>query len=60
MIKGNLLLSGLLNEAAEVIRLPFAAATVPYITNRWEAYRGKSVEPKTGKKGLSELIKEHG
>jgi len=58
---GNLMLSVLLNEAAEVVRLPLAIATVPFITRRWERIRGpvKQDENKK-KKGMAALFKEHG
>mmetsp|Transcript_16152 Transcript_16152/g.19623 ORF Transcript_16152/g.19623 Transcript_16152/m.19623 type:complete len:316 (+) Transcript_16152:107-1054(+) len=57
---GNLILALLLNEGAEIIRLPFVAATVPFVTKKWEAIAGPRMETKKKKKGMASMIQEHG
>ena len=44
---GNLGFAIAFNEALEIVRLPFAVATVPFITSWWERLTGP---PGTGKK----------
>jgi len=58
---GNLALAIVLNEAFEIVRFPFAAATTPYVAklrDRYMVARGR--DPNQPRESFMDLVKKHG
>lgn len=57
----TLILSGILNEAFEVVRLPIILFTIPYVKESWVSVnKARGVNTTKKKANMTDMIKQHG